>query len=398
MKRAIYKVTVAGQDISSRIAPLLTKLRIADNQGNNSDSAEIEIDDSDAVIRFPRTGDEMEIALGWEDEDSPVAVFRGTIDEVKSKGGRGSGRELTISAKSLNTQSPATEQRQQNIDATDLDGAMQQAGRAAGVTRVRVDPELGRIRRDWWGMDNESFVGFGERMARENGGIFKIRGDEAILTKRLGGNASGNAIGTVRAVWGVNLISWDIAPILGRNRRGRVRARHYNRHAARWQERTTRTGTRAQAGRSRPETTETGRFSSQEEMDAFIAADAGGQESRAASGGGGCEIDGNPYARPGGMVEIEGARPGIDGTYRIKSVEHSYDSGGWKTKIEIEDPNGSAGSDTRTGAGASGTGGEGDLLPPVPPAPAPPTTPPAAAGAQPSMTPGQIQATLTPQQ
>jgi phage protein D len=46
-KRALYRVSVGGIDISSRLLPLLTSIRISDKEGTHADAAEIHIDDKD---------------------------------------------------------------------------------------------------------------------------------------------------------------------------------------------------------------------------------------------------------------------------------------------------------------------------------------------------------------
>ena len=77
----------------------------------------------------------------------------------------------------------------------------------------------------------------GETIAREVGGTFKVFGRRAILVKRNGGmSVSGAVLSAVTAQWGVNLINWDIAPVVGRPRYVKVRARWYDVKDAKWKE------------------------------------------------------------------------------------------------------------------------------------------------------------------
>jgi hypothetical protein len=73
---------------------------------------------------------------------------------------------------------------------------------------------------------------------REVGGSFKVFGRRAILVKRNGGlSVSGAALSTVTVQWGVNLINWDIAPVVGRPRYLKVRTRWYDTKEAKWKRR-----------------------------------------------------------------------------------------------------------------------------------------------------------------
>jgi hypothetical protein len=65
-------------------------------------------------------------------------------------------------------------------------------------------------------IDGESFIHFGERVARELGGVFKIHGNEAILGDKAGAAFPAPRLVRSRHAEGSNFISWDIAPRMGR--------------------------------------------------------------------------------------------------------------------------------------------------------------------------------------
>ncbi len=56
------------------------------------------------------------------------------------------------------------------------------------------------------------------------------------MVSKTGGAASGAAMPTITAAWGVNLIAWDIRPVTGRPRHKTVKARYYDRKEAKWKE------------------------------------------------------------------------------------------------------------------------------------------------------------------
>jgi hypothetical protein len=334
-KRAVFNVTVAGSNITTALLPVLIGLRVSDKVGTHTDSADLEIDDTDARIILPQKGADVVIALGWESAGLRV-VFRGTVDEVKSSGNRGAGRRLMIVAKGMDTTGPAKEGQQRHWDNQTIETILRDAARHAGIATVEVDPELRDLWRTYFEMRDESFIAMGERLAREVGGNFRIVGNTAILSKR-----NGTYQAFVLARWGDNLQSWDIAPQLGRPQFSTVRARWYDMIAARWElaERATGLDVRAlHAFRfAKPDTVET---TQQTESDAATAARDAGE--------GTVTIEGDPAAIPDGLCIIAGTRPGVDGAYRIEAVTHTLTrAGGFVTTLELKQPQDGAGSDDR---------------------------------------------------
>ena len=64
-KRAAFMVEVAGTNITSALAPVLISLTVSDKVGTHSDTASLEIDDTDARIVFPQKGAGVMIAFGY---------------------------------------------------------------------------------------------------------------------------------------------------------------------------------------------------------------------------------------------------------------------------------------------------------------------------------------------
>src|SRR5688500_2037858 len=92
---AIFEINVGGNNVTERFNPILEQLSVSDSSGETSSKATISLADVDGRIFMPSKGDNLTILLGW---NSLVQVFEGTIDEVRSMGGRRLGRVLTISA------------------------------------------------------------------------------------------------------------------------------------------------------------------------------------------------------------------------------------------------------------------------------------------------------------
>jgi uncharacterized protein len=341
MKRAIFSVVVDGTDISSRLNPILISLQVSDKAGTSSDTATIELDDKSGQVVLPRPGARMLISLGFSDSGIGV-VFRGKVDEVRSRGDRGGGRTVTISAKGVDTQGKAKEPQSKHFDDKTIEQIMREAGELAGISDVRIDQSFASIVRKYERMDNESFIAFGERIAGEIGGTFKVSDDRAILAKRNGGTTpAGAPLPIVTAAWGQNLHSWDIAPFLGRPRYREARQRYYDPKEATWKEVLTQIPIDEAQARTTP------RFSSPSEDEAKQKTESDKADSERGSGEGTVVIEGNIGAQPEGLCVVAGARAGIDGTYRIDGVNHDYSRSGFTTTLSLKQPQGDAGKDSR---------------------------------------------------
>ena len=184
-------------------------------------------------------------------------------------------------------------------------------------------------------MRDESFIHMGERLAREIGGNFRIQGTKAIMSKR-----GGTYTAAVVAAWGRNLHGWDISPALGRAQYSQVRARWYDPKKAEWQE--TEEGT-ALAVEARHDH----RYAKPDEDEATQQTASDKATSERDAGEGSVTIEGDTSAIPDGLCIVTGARPGVDGPYRIESVTHSYSrGGGFVTQLSLKQPGPGASSDT----------------------------------------------------
>lgn len=339
--RAVFAVIVGGQDITQTLTPILISLRVTDKAGQSSDSCSIEIDDTDGRVILPRPQAPVLVRLGWEGGGAGT-VFVGVVDEVQANGGRSGGRTLSISAKGMDTRDKPKQGQRRHFDNSTIEQALQAAGQFAGIS-VQVAPELAGITREYIALDDESFVAFGERIAREVGGTFKIVGSRAILAVRNGGRSvSGGALPVVTARWGANLHSYAISPILGRPVEQKILARWYDRAEARWMQETAETGTDGAL------TIKPALYSEPDQGRAQEQSGSDAKEADRKSGGGSVTIEGNIAAQPEGLCIVAGCRPGVDGTYRIDAVDHEYSrSSGFVTKLSLAQPQSGAGQDTR---------------------------------------------------
>lgn len=340
--QALYRITVDGHDVSERFHPILISLRVHLAAERVSDTAEIELDDANGRIALPRDGAFMAISLGWRSSGLAL-VFEGTVDDVRSRGARGAGRTLTITAKSADTRGQGKQNQEKHWDKKKLGEVMQDAGRLAGF-EVMVDPSLAAIEREWWGMQAESFFHFGHRLARETSGVFKVFGKRAILAKRNGGlSVSGATLSSVVAASGRNLINWDLSPVVGRPRYKSVIARWYDMKAGKWRREKIEIGDQSSAPAEN-----TTRFTEADQDEAKGSGENAKEATDRNKGEGSVLIDGDPGATPEGLCIVSGARPGIDGAYRIDTVDHDLSrANGFTTTLSLKQPHDGAGQDDR---------------------------------------------------
>ncbi len=339
---AAFRVEVNGKDISPALAPILNRITTRDGVGVGSDSAEIEIDDAGGVIVLPRKGAKMRVEL--QSDGALGMVFSGTVEGVRSTGARGAGRTLTISANGVDVVGKAKSPQTRHFDDMTIGEALSAAAAEAGISDVHVDAKLAAIHRPYMAMQGESFMAFGERLAREVGGTFRLTDDRAVLIARSGGTtASGKALPTITATYGQNLVDWDISPVVSRGHHKSVRATHHDRRAGKMK------GVVVEVPGGSGEAVAEVRHPVADEGMALAVASSHAHEAARKSGAGSATILGDTNARPEGKLVVVGTRPGVDGSYKIDTVEHTLDrSGGLVTKLELAEPHGSAGVDDRT--------------------------------------------------
>lgn len=337
-----WKVFVDGEDVTSAMQPFLMKISISDKDGSASDTCSLELDDSGGQVKLPAEGAAVEVFL------QGVSAFSGKVDSVRSKGARGSGRTLSVGAKGFDAKGKAKELQSHHMDNASLQQFLDKAAVNAGLKGITIDPAFAGIVRDYWSASSENFLHLGQKLARELGGTFKIRGDQAVLAKRGQGlSATGQSLPTIVGIvpppnsTGGNVINWDIAPLRGRKKFTRTRARYFDRSSASFKEIEVETGVEGEA-------IDEARTYVADEAQAKAVAEGQKADGEREGGQGSVEMDLDATAQAEGTFILKGARPGIDGVYRISGVDKKADrSGGATMRLEIKQPTEGAGKDDR---------------------------------------------------
>ncbi|MGY6709690.1 MAG: phage late control D family protein [Rhizobiaceae bacterium] len=333
-----WQVFVDGRDMSSAMQPFLIDIEVVDKDGTASDTCSLTFDDTGGQILLPRDGAKVRVLL------QGVQVFFGTVDSVRSTGSRSGGRQVSVSAKGMDSRGKIKEPQGFHKDDASLEEFLGEAAEKAGLAGVRVLGRLRSIRREYWAADGESFIHLGQRLAREFAATFKIRategGDMAVLTPL----EHEEPLPVVTGRVGGNVISWDIAPFTGRRVFTRARARWFDRETGAFREKEI----EFDLDRDLPEATNVIRSPAHDEDQADADIEARKAEAEREGGEGTVDLDLAPEAQAEGKFVLVGARPGVDGTYRITSVRHRASrSGGSTTGLDIKQPAGGAGKDDR---------------------------------------------------
>jgi uncharacterized protein len=340
MLKSNFAIRVGGIDVTSGWNPHLVSIEVQDKSGEQGDSARFEFADVDGVLGMPDKGAPVDVTLDG------VEVFRGVADEPRSRGSRGGGRRLLVSAKSFDSDGPVKQPSRDALADASLEDWLKRLGQRAGVDQIFVAPAFASIRRAWWGAEGRSFIDVATGLAGDLGAVFKIARDRAVFAERgVGRTPSGRAMPPVNAVVGVNVTAWDIAPTLGRERWQRERIRFFDRSTGRWRDETVDVqGSGAGNRRASGEATR----SAPDRDAARRGANGRRVKDEEEEGGGSVEMVLNAQARAQCPFTLTGARPGVDGTYVVDSVTHRVDrSSGSTTSVEIKTPSAGTGRDAR---------------------------------------------------
>lgn len=335
-----YTVLVNGTDVTSRFNPLVTSISVERAAGKAADTATIVVANPGGAVFMPQDRDPIEIHLAG------VWVFEGFVNEIECSIDKSGGRTISITASSVDQGGKATEPTLRHKDNASFEDTAKEFGKQADLD-VTVIGDIAQVQRDYWLMQNESFLSWGRRMEQEIGATFKVLGRRAFFTTRNEGeSASGQQLTTIEAAYGFNLLSASIRPIVSRPRFKNVKISYFD----------TAKGVRVEeevdTGVGGVETTLRHVLSTATKDQAKQKAKSLGKNSDRDKGQGDINIIGDPRAEPEALCVVSGVMAGADGTYRIDSVSHKVSRSGFTTSLTLKQPQGSAGKDTRLPATA----------------------------------------------
>lgn len=350
--KALVSVSVNGKDINSTLLPRLSSVTIVDTAGTQSDTLQLELTDHVGMIpiALPKTGAEIEVALGYALGAKVVGLY--IADEVQVSGPPG---RVTITAYSATHgdsdegRSPISEQRSRSWpDGTTVKTLVETIARGAGY-QAAVSRAAGEISLQHLDQIDESDIAILNRVARENGLIFKPAGGRLVMVKAgESASASGEKLPRV-AVTPADITSWTARFL----RREAVRA-----VVATYQDTASAASVSVRAeGAPRQTSTATSITDAQEAADSLLSTATQTRTIRrtqptraAAERAAQAELDRSRRAErqlsvsmPGradliaeGRLVLSGFRPGINGEWLITTVRHQLDGAGYRCSVECE--------------------------------------------------------------
>lgn len=331
-----YQVWLNGQDVTSRLDPLLTSIKVTRAAESASDTCDLSLADADGMIALPSERAPAVVLINGAE------IFRGFVSDVTASFGKGEGRTLDVSASSIDNGSKVKEPVLRSKDDASFQDVAKQWGEKAGLA-VSVAGSITAVTRPYWIMQRESFMSWGQRTAREIGASFKVLGDHAFFVAiNEGVSSSGKTLTPIDAVYGVNLLSGNISPIISRPKFKDVEVSYFDVKKGK------RVNVSVSTGIDDVDAALRTVIMAADEGEAKQKAGASGKQSDREKGGGSVTILGAEHAEPEAICNISGVRPGVDGAYRISSVTHSLSKGeGFRTTLDLKQPQGGAGTDSR---------------------------------------------------
>lgn len=318
MTTPAYRIEVDGVDVSSKWKPVLLSMEITDEAGLKADTLEATFSMNPPIAK-PKPGAKIKAWLGYE----PAPAYRGefVVDEWELSGPP---NQLTVKAKAAAMTSKIKSAHSKAYDGKTLGAIVNEVASTNGLT-AQVDSELAAIQIKHIDQQNESDLNFLSRLAKRNGGTFKLGDGKVILAKKGSEKLPGGQAKTAIVLTPIMATRWSFTQ--GKRGEYKTVSATYMDHAG---------GRRktVKAGSGEPKHHIRLLYGSAAEAKAAAQAELGNY----ARGQGTFEFEGPglPSVFAEAKVTAEGFDPDADGEFSIKSVHHRLEDGGYTTSISLE--------------------------------------------------------------
>ena len=318
---AEFRIVIDGrQDATDAMRDRLVDLTITDEAGEQSDTAEIRLDDRDGKIELPRKGAEIEISLGWGG-GKLTKTGRYTVDETEVGGPPDT---LVVRARGADMHSELKAHKSRSWDDVSIGDLVSGIAADHGL-EPRVGNSLRRVRILYLDQTDESDLHLLTRLPRDYDAVAKpASGRLLFVPQGQAESASGQAMPVVQ-VRPHHLGRWRVT-LVDRGEYGAVRAH--------WREEGAATRMTEKAGNRDPvymlKRLHASATEASEAARAKLAA-----LSRGTGAFAGTFSRGNPVLTAEAELELQGFRKGVDGRWICTRTTHALTGrGGYTTRVQ----------------------------------------------------------------
>lgn len=326
-----YRIVANNQDITNKLRERFKSLRLTDETGTTTDTVEITLADNDPdnPIDVPATGAELEVYLGYDDQAQHMGLF--ICDEIELSGYPG---QMVIRAraapyeKSKGGKADMQSQKTRSWKKGTTLGAM--VNRIAGEHGLKpaVSSALSSIALPHTDQSHESDMNLLSRLAKRYDAIAKPAGGSLVFAKR-GDSASAS---------GAPLKGVTLTPRDGKDYRVTLATRGAAGCCVAYY-RDSRKAERREVAIGDGEPVIRLRMAYADRVSAEEAARAEQRKRARATRTMTYTFPGRPEVQAEATATMSGFRPGVDGDWLIKRVEHYVGPQGYKCTIDAEQPN-----------------------------------------------------------
>jgi len=327
---AAIKVTLAGADLTDKIAPRLIKLQLSEKRGEEADSLELELHDHDNLLDIPPEGAELEVSIGWQ---RGPGVTIGLVDKGKFKVDEvtwgGPPDVLTIRARSADFTAGFRVRKEKKWTGTTVGAVLREIAGSNSLS-ASIDGELAGKELPVLAQDQRSDAAMLRFLGRRFDAVATIKGKTLIFSPiGKGQTASGKAL----PAFNVTRQSGD------RYQWSRAAREEYGGVEARWHDKDKSKRTTVKAGAGGKGTPKRLKRTYHTEAEAKAAAEA--EHKRVQRAGASFDLTlayGDAALYPEQKGKLQGFKPSIDETdWLVSEVTHTLDgSGGFRTGLKLE--------------------------------------------------------------
>lgn len=332
MGRPAYRITANQANITATIDGRLKSIEVTDEAGFDSDTVEINLEDSDPLnpIEFPSTGAELEVFLGYEDDLQRMGLY--IVDEIEVSGWPGEmvirGRAAPYEASKGGKSDLQTQKTRSWAKDTKLGDMVAKIAKEHGL-EAAVAASLKSITLPHFDQTDESDISFLVRVVRKYDGMVKPGSGKLVVAKRGESKTVGGKDMPTVTLDATDCSRWSMNKSV-READGTVVTFYHDRGAAKRKQVEVGSGDPVRRLRHNFPDQETATKAAQGELDKRAR-----RRNKIS-----LTMPGDPQLVAEAKLQLTGFRQGVPTDWLITRVHHHFQPGGYSCDVEAEQPKG----------------------------------------------------------